>query len=182
MAITEPSQKKIFLPSEAVTDPEIPLANALPDGIGVQLKRLVQWGRKSSVWYLSFGIACCAIEGLMAAGGPRFDLDRLGSFFRATPRQADLMIVAGNVNLKMADVVKTLYEQMPEPKYVLAIGSCACSGGAFRGSYNMIDGVDQIIPVDVYVPGCPPRPEAVFQGILQIQAKIMAQADKGAQK
>ncbi len=178
MALIPPA-KKIILPEEAVTDPKIPLAQLpLPDGVNLNIKRLVQWGRKSSIWYLSFGIACCAIEGLMSAGGPRFDLDRLGMFFRATPRQADLMIVAGNVNLKMADVVRTLYDQMPEPKYVLAMGSCACSGGPFRGSYNMIDGVDQVIPVDVYVPGCPPRPEAVIDGILRLQEKIMAQAEQ----
>lgn len=134
----------------------------------------VNWSRKNSLWFLTFGLACCAIE-MISTNAARYDLDRFGIIPRATPRQADLMIVAGTVTHKMAPMVKKLYEQMPEPKYVLAMGSCAINGGPFYyNSYNVIQGVDQVIPVDVYVPGCPPRPEALLYGINQIKEKIMA--------
>ena len=133
--------------------------------------RAINWSRLSSIWYLLFGLACCGIE-LMQTGGPRTDLDRLGSVFRATPRQSDLMIVAGTLTHKMASRLRLLYDQMAEPKYVIAMGSCANCGGLFHLSYAVVKGVDKIVPVDVYVPGCPPRPEALTQGLLKLQEKI----------
>ncbi|MCL5039015.1 MAG: NADH-quinone oxidoreductase subunit B [Firmicutes bacterium] len=144
----------------------------IPGVITTNLQQIVNWGRKNSVWYMLFGIACCAIEGLMATGASRYDLDRFGMIFRASPRQSDLMIVAGTVNEKMADRVRRLYDQMAEPKWVMAMGACAISGGPYQGKYNVVDGVDRIIPVDVYVPGCPPRPETVIYGLMKIQEKI----------
>ncbi|MRR12548.1 NADH-quinone oxidoreductase subunit B, partial [bacterium] len=122
--------------------------------------------------------ACCAIEGLMTASGPRFDFDRMGVFFRNSPRQADVMIVAGTVNKKMADTVRRLYEQMPEPKWVVAMGACACSGGPFREYPNVVLGVDEIVPVDVYIPGCPPRPESVQYAFLELRKKIRAKSEE----
>jgi len=143
------------------------------------LDSLINLSRKHSVWYLLFGLACCGIE-LMQTGGPRADLDRFGSIPRATPRQSDLMIVAGTLTYKMADRAKLLYDQMAEPKYVISMGSCATCGGLFQLSYSVVKGVDKIIPVDVYVPGCPPRPEALTEGLLRIQDLIMKErwADK----
>jgi len=137
-----------------------------------KLDWLINWPRKNSLWYLLFATACCGIE-LMQTGGPRTDLDRFGMVFRATPRQADLLLVAGTSTYKMAERVQRLYEQMPEPKYVLSMGSCANSGGLFQRSYAVLKGVDKIIPVDVYVPGCPPRPEALNEGLMVIQKRMM---------
>jgi NADH-quinone oxidoreductase subunit B len=134
----------------------------------------INWCRKNSTWYLLFGTACCAIE-LMQTGGPRADFERFGSAPRATPRQADLMIVAGTVTYKMATRIKLLYDQMPEPKYVLSMGSCANCGGLFSPGYAVLKGVDQVVPVDVYVPGCPPRPEALLEGLIAIQRKMEAE-------
>lgn len=127
--------------------------------------------RANSVWYLLLGLACCSIE-LMQTGGPRADIDRFGSLFRATPRQSDLLIVAGTVTLKMATRLKLIYDQMAEPKYVIAMGSCANCGGLFNLSYSVLRGVDKIIPVDVYLPGCPPRPEALTEALMKVQEKI----------
>lgn len=134
----------------------------------------INLARKNSVHYLLFGLACCGIE-LMQTGGPRADLDRFAAVFRASPRQADLMIVAGTLTYKMAERAKLLYDQMAEPKYVIAMGSCANCGGLFQGTYSVVKGVDKIIPVDVYVPGCPPRPEALTEGLMRIQDIIMSE-------
>ena len=153
------------------------LENRFEDNIiTTNIDAVVDWARKSSIWPMGFGIACCAIE-MMATGASRYDLDRFGaSVFRASPRQSDLMIVAGTVTIKMASRVKRLYDQMPEPKYVLSMGSCATSGGPYwEHGYHVLKGVDRVVPVDVYVPGCPPRPEALIEGILQLQNKIMQQ-------
>jgi NADH-quinone oxidoreductase subunit B len=133
---------------------------------------VVRWARAKSPWMFSFGLACCAIE-MITAGTSRFDaMERFGMLARATPRQADVMIVAGWVSKKMAPRVKRLYDQMPEPKYVIAMGECAISGGPWYDSYHIVDGVDKIIPVDVYVPGCPPRPEALLDGIIKLRRMI----------
>jgi NADH-quinone oxidoreductase subunit B len=140
-------------------------------------EQLLDHARTNSLWYLAYGIACCAIEGLMHASGPRYDLDRFGIFFRASPRQADVMIVAGTVNKKMAPALKLLYDQMLEPKWVIAMGACATSGGPFRDYDNVVLGVDQVVPVDIYIPGCPPRPEAVQFGYLELQKKIKRDAE-----
>jgi NADH-quinone oxidoreductase subunit B len=136
------------------------------------LDRAVGWARKQSMWPATFGLACCAIE-MMTTGAPRYDLARFGmEVFRASPRQADLMIVAGRVSNKMAPVLRQIYDQMAEPKWVLAMGVCASSGGMFN-NYAVVQGVDTIVPVDIYVPGCPPRPEMLMDAILKIHAKIM---------
>ena len=139
--------------------------------VTMNVDKVINWGGASSLFYLLFGLACCGIE-LMQTGGPRADLDRFGCVPRATPRQSDLMIVAGTVTLKMASRVKLLYEQMPHPKFVISMGSCSNCGGLFDMGYSVLRGVDKVIPVDIYVPGCPPRPEALTEGILEVQDKI----------
>ncbi|WP_029898144.1 NADH-quinone oxidoreductase subunit B [Desulfohalovibrio reitneri] len=154
-------------PAETGSEPplvDIPLANKFLDVC-----------RAMSLWPMTFGLACCAIE-MMAVGMARFDISRYGAeVFRPSPRQSDLMIVAGTVNKKMAGPLVRLYEQMPAPKYVMALGNCAIAGGPFaiKGQYNVIEGVDQLVPVDVYVPGCPPRPEGLLEGLFQLQDKLI---------
>ena len=149
------------------------LINSFPEMvITTKADELLNWTRKSSVWWMLFGLACCAIE-MMQTQGPRADCDRFGAVPRSSPRQSDLMIVAGTLTLKMALRTKILYEQMPEPRYVISMGSCANCGGLFQLAYSVCDGVDKVIPVDVYIPGCPPRPEALTEGILKLQEKMM---------
>jgi len=144
-----------------------------PGLIVTSLDWVLNWSRKRSIFPMTFGIACCAIE-MIATGASRFDIDRFGSgAFRATPRQADLMIVAGTVTFKMAERLRRLWEQMAEPRFVMAMGACAISGGPYHlNAYHVVKGVDQIVPVDVYVPGCPPRPEALLEGLMRLQDKI----------
>jgi len=135
------------------------------------LDTVINWTRTGSMWPMTFGLACCAIE-MMHAGASRYDLDRFGIVFRPSPRQSDVMIVAGTLTWKMAPWLRRIYEQMPEPKWVLAMGACGTSGGIFKGSYSVVPGFNKVVPVDVYVPGCPPRPEALLQAIMEIHNKI----------
>jgi NADH-quinone oxidoreductase subunit B len=156
---------------------ELPVTSAPRGGhvrdasAGFLLGKLADWSREKSLWPATFGLACCAIE-MMAASAANYDIARFGSeVFRASPRQADLMIVSGRVSQKMAPVLREIYDQMPEPKWVIAMGDCASCGGVFN-NYALIQGVDKIVPVDVYIPGCPPRPEALIDGILKLKADI----------
>ena len=140
--------------------------------VTARLEDLVNWGRTNAMWPMLFGLACCAIE-MMSAQAANYDMSRFGmELMRPSPRQSDLMIVAGRVSRKMAPVVRRLYDQMPDPKWVIAMGACACSGGIFD-TYSVVQGIDEALPVDVYIPGCPPRPEALLYGILKLQDKIM---------
>ena len=151
------------------------IAEALPDIITTRLDSLVNWARKSSLWPATFGLACCAIE-MMATTDSRHDLARFGSeVFRASPRQADVMIVSGRVSRKMAPVLRRIYDQMPEPKWVISMGACATSGGVFD-NYAIVQGVDKIVPVDVYIPRCPPRPEMLIHAIMMLQEKVMRES------
>ena len=135
------------------------------------VEQAINWARQSSIWPMTFGLACCAIE-MMAAGASRYDLDRFGIVFRPSPRQSDVMIVAGTLVNKMAPALRKVYDQMPEPRWVISMGSCANGGGYYHYSYAVVRGCDRIVPVDVYVPGCPPTAEALLYGIIQLQKKI----------
>lgn len=154
------------------------LLNALDNPINAdgyalgKIEDLLNWGRSKSNWFLQFGLACCAIE-FMAVNASHFDLMRFGNIPRSTPRQSDYIIISGTVTLKMAERIKILWEQIPEPRYAIAMGSCANSGGPYwEHGYNVLKGVDRIIPIDVYIPGCPPRPEAFLEGVMKLQEKI----------
>ncbi len=164
------SDSKVSIPaSKDVIIPEGLEANLLVTTVGGFMDGIYNWARSNSVWPLTYGTSCCAIE-MMSVGMSRFDISRFGSeVFRATPRQADLIITAGTITRKMAPALVRLYEQLPEPKYVIAMGACTITGGMFHDSYSVVQGVDRIIPVDVYIPGCQPRPEQVIEGILHIQ-------------
>lgn len=154
--------------------------NSASEGfITTKLEEVIGWARKNSLWPMPMGISCCAIE-MMAFAGPRYDVARFGSeAFRFSPRQSDLMIVAGTVTYKMSHVVRKIYDQMPDPKWVIAMGACTSSGGMYR-SYSVVQGIDQFIPVDVYVAGCPPRPDNLLNGLMEIQKKI-ARGEKPGQ-
>lgn len=164
--------------------PEGIVRHDVPGGsvLVARIDSVLNWARKSSMWPLSFGLSCCAIE-MMATAASHYDLDRFGIMFRATPRQADVMIVAGWVTVKMAPFIKRLYDQMPDPKYVVAMGGCASAGGPYRDSETIVKGVDQFVPVDVYIYGCPPRPENLIHGLILLQEKIQKEpflAGRGA--
>ena len=160
-----------------IPESENPVPELLQGQIAItSLDKIYNWGRRSSVWPMVFGLACCAIE-MIATAASRYDIARFGmEVFRASPRQADLMIVSGTVTKKMIPTIVRLYNQMPEPKYVMAMGACASGGGPFKEGYNVVSGVDKFVPVDVYVPGCPPTPQALLHGLITLQKKIDGQS------
>ena len=163
--------------SEELSNNENPVPENLQGNIAItSLDKIYNWSRRSSVWPMMFGLACCAIE-MIATAASRYDFSRFGmEVMRPSPRQADLMIVSGTVTKKMIPTIVRLYNQMPEPKYVLAMGACASGGGPFKEGYNVVSGVDKFVPVDVYVPGCPPTPQALLHGLIKLQEKIDGQS------
>ncbi|KJE90852.1 NADH2 dehydrogenase subunit 22K [Capsaspora owczarzaki ATCC 30864] len=164
------TQQTVFKPIKSSFPASLAPANQAEFALS-KLDALVNWGRTGSVWPMTFGLACCAVE-MMQAAAARYDFDRFGIVFRASPRQSDVMIVAGTLTNKMAPALRKVYDQMPEPRWVISMGSCANGGGYYHYSYAVVRGCDRIVPVDVYVPGCPPTAEALLYGILQLQKKI----------
>jgi NADH-quinone oxidoreductase subunit B len=164
-------------PAEQVLESRVDVPHELKGhALVTSLDSLIGWGRRSALWPMTFGLACCAIE-MMAVGTARFDIARFGAeVFRPSPRQADVMIVAGTVTIKMAPAVRRLYDQMADPKYVIAMGTCVIAGGPYQGSYSTVPGIDNFVPVDIYLAGCPPRPDALLHGIMQLQRKIKLEA------
>jgi NADH-quinone oxidoreductase subunit B len=154
-------------------DPNVPVPNEMQSNVVItNIYKLYNWGRRNAIWPMMFGLACCAIE-MICTAASRYDLARFGmEVMRPSPRQSDLMIVSGTVTKKMIPVIVRLYNQMPEPKYVMAMGACASGGGPFKEGYNVVSGVDKFVPVDVYVPGCPPTPQALLNGLITLQKKI----------
>ncbi|XP_004717021.1 NADH dehydrogenase [ubiquinone] iron-sulfur protein 7, mitochondrial isoform X2 [Echinops telfairi] len=172
IATDRPSSAQPAVPKAGALAPKVA---AFPSSRGeyvvAKLDDLINWARRSSMWPMTFGLACCAVE-MMHMAAPRYDMDRFGVVFRASPRQSDVMIVAGTLTNKMAPALRKVYDQMPEPRYVVSMGSCANGGGYYHYSYSVVRGCDRIVPVDIYVPGCPPTAEALLYGILQLQKKI----------
>ena len=162
-------------------NPDVPVPSELQNNVFItSLDKVYNWSRRNSIWPMVFGLACCAIE-MICTASSRYDLARFGmEVFRATPRQSDLMIVSGTVTKKMVPTIVRLYNQMPEPRYVLSMGACASGGGPFKEGYNVVDGIDKFIPVDVYVPGCPPTPQALIHGLIALQEKIDQQSIRTA--
>ena len=162
---------------DELSNPDIPVPDELKASVTITtLDKIYNWSRRSSIWPMVFGLACCAIE-MICTAASRFDISRFGmEVFRATPRQSDLMIVSGTVTKKMVPQIVRLYNQMPEPRYVIAMGACASGGGPFKEGYNVVAGIDKYVPVDVYVPGCPPTPQALLHGLIKLQEKIDSQS------
>lgn len=163
--------------TEEINNPEIQIPDELQGQVTITtIDKIYNWGRRNSVWPMMFGLACCAIE-MIGVAASRYDFSRFGmEVMRASPRQADLMIVSGTVTKKMVPQIVRLYNQMPEPKYVLAMGACASGGGPFKEGYNVVSGIDKFVPVDVYIPGCPPTPQALLNGLIKLQEKIDKQS------
>jgi NADH-quinone oxidoreductase subunit B len=173
------AQLLLKTPEEMARSVEADATELRKNVLVTSLETLWNWSRRSSLWPVTFGLACCAIE-MMAVGTAKYDIARFGAeVFRPSPRQADLMIVAGTVTKKMAPALRRIWDQMPDPKYCIAMGVCASTGGHYFNSYAVVDGVDHIVPVDVYVPGCPPRPEALLYGLIKLQEKIDRQRARG---